>query len=62
MAERLKLSQSWLSKMIKVAAIPDSVIAAFASPADVQLKPAYPLTQALSDPAKAPAIQKSAKG
>lgn len=61
MAERLKLSQSWLSKMIKVAAIPDAVIAAFASPADVQLKPAYPLAQALSDPARAASIQKAAE-
>ncbi len=49
MAERLKLSKGWLSKMIKVAAIPDSVISAFASPADVQLKPAYALAQALDD-------------
>ncbi|HEX8553317.1 MAG TPA: chromosome partitioning protein ParB, partial [Sphingomonas sp.] len=49
MAERLKLSKGWLSKMIKVAGIPDAVIAAFASPDDVQLKPAYPLAQALDD-------------
>lgn len=62
MAERLKLSQSWLSKMIKVAAIPEAVIAAFASPADVQLKPAYPLAQALSDPKRAVHIHKAAKG
>lgn len=47
MAERLKLSKGWLSKMIKVASISDAVIAAFASPADVQLKPAYALAQAL---------------
>ncbi len=47
MAERLKLSKGWLSKMLKVAALPDQVIAAFASPADVQLKPAYALAQAL---------------
>lgn len=56
MAERLKLSKGWLSKMIKVAGIPDAVIAAFASPADVQLKPAYPLAQALDDKAAAKAI------
>jgi ParB family transcriptional regulator, chromosome partitioning protein len=47
MAERLKVSKGWLSKLLKVAAIPDAVVAAFASPADVQLKPAYPLAQAL---------------
>ena len=61
MAERLKLSQSWLSKMIKVATIPETVIAAFASPADVQLKPAYPLAQALADPKKAASIERAAK-
>ena len=60
MAERLRLSQSWLSKMIKVASIPDSVIAAFASPSDVQLKPAYQLAQAISDPKRAAAVQKMA--
>lgn len=60
MAERLKLSKGWLSKMLKVAALPDGVIAAFASPADVQLKPAYALAQALDDKDKAPAIRKEA--
>jgi ParB family chromosome partitioning protein len=56
MAERLKLSKGWLSKMFKVASLPDAVVAAFASPADVQLKPAYPLAQALDDAGKASAI------
>ncbi len=61
MAERLNLSKGWLSKMIKVAGIPDSVIAAFASPADVQLKPAYALAQALDDKSAARAIVAAAK-
>jgi len=61
MAERLKLSKGWLSKMIKVAGIPDAVIAAFASPADVQLKPAYPLAQALDDKNAAKAILAEAR-
>ncbi len=61
MAERLKLSKGWLSKMLKVASIPDTVLAAFASPADVQLKPAYPLAQALDDRALAPAILREAR-
>ena len=56
MAERLKLSKGWLSKMLKVATIPDAVLAAFASPADVQLKPAYALAQALDDKDAATAI------
>lgn len=60
MAERLKLSKGWLSKMLKVASIPDSVIAAFASPAEVQLKPAYPLAQALDDKDRTTAIKRAA--
>ncbi|RJY06934.1 ParB/RepB/Spo0J family partition protein [Aurantiacibacter aquimixticola] len=60
MAERLKLSKGWLSKMLKVASIPDSVIAAFASPAEVQLKPSYPLAQAMVEKDRAAAIRKAA--
>jgi len=60
MAERLKLSKGWLSKMLKVATLPDTVVAAFPSPADVQLKPAYALAQALDDRAGSPAIRKEA--
>jgi ParB family chromosome partitioning protein len=61
MAERLKLSKGWLSKMIKVAGIPDAVIAAFASPNDVQLKPAYALAQALDEQKAASAIKAAAR-
>ena len=61
MAERLKLSKGWLSKMLKVASISDIVLEAFASPADVQLKPAYPLAQAMEDPVAAPAIMREAR-
>lgn len=61
MAERLKLSKGWLSKMLKVASLPDGVISAFGSPAEVQLKPAYPLAQAMSDPERAAAIRKEAR-
>ncbi|MXP27044.1 ParB/RepB/Spo0J family partition protein [Altererythrobacter indicus] len=60
MAERLKLSKGWLSKMLKVANIPDAIIDAFASPADVQLKPAYPLAQALDDKDASRAIRSEA--
>lgn len=61
MADRLKLSKGWLSKMLKVAALPDNVIAAFASPADVQLKPGYALAQALDDKAGGAAILAKAR-
>lgn len=56
MAERLKLSKGWLSKMLKVAAIPDRVIVAYASPGDIALATAYPLAQALDDAIRADAI------
>lgn len=61
MAERLKLSKGWLSKMLKVATLPDAAVAAFASPAEVQLKPGYALAAALDDKAAAPAILREAK-
>lgn len=61
MAERLKVSKGWLSKMLKVAALPDVVISAFASPSDIQLKPAYGLAQSLDDKAKAAAVAAAAK-
>ncbi len=60
MAERLRVSKGWLSKMLKVASIPDSIVAAFASPADLQLKPGYTLAQALDDKAATAAIVRAA--
>lgn len=61
MAERLKLSKGWLSKMLKAATIPDEVLAAFADPAELTLNPAYRLAGALDDKARARAIRKEAK-
>lgn len=61
MAERLRVSPGWLSKMLQVAAIPDNVIAAFASPADVQLKPAYALARALDDKGAAKGVAAAAR-
>lgn len=49
MAERLKISKGWLSKLLSLAELPDEVIAAFASPADVQIKGGYELAQRLGD-------------
>lgn len=61
MAERLRVSEGWLSKMLRVAAIPDNVLAAFGSLDDVQLKPAYGLAQALNDRVAAAAISAEAR-
>jgi ParB family chromosome partitioning protein len=60
MAERLNLSRGWLSKMLTVAALPDWAVAAFASPADIQLKVCYGLAQKLAALASdgAPALKK----
>jgi ParB family chromosome partitioning protein len=60
MAERLRVSKGWLSKMLKVAAIPDAIVSAFATPADLQLKPGYTLAQALDDKAAASAMVRAA--
>jgi ParB family chromosome partitioning protein len=61
MAERLRVSKGWLSKMVKVASLPESVLGAFASHHDVQLKPAYALAQAFGDRVRQRAVLKSAK-
>lgn len=60
MAERLRVSKGWLSKMLKVASLPETVIVAFASPADLQLKPGYALAQAFDQSGKA--ITNAARG
>jgi ParB family transcriptional regulator, chromosome partitioning protein len=60
MAERLRVSKGWLSKMLKVATIPDAIVAAFASPADVQLKPGYALAQAIDNRDAAKAVTRVA--
>jgi ParB family transcriptional regulator, chromosome partitioning protein len=56
MAERLKLHESWLSKMLMVAALPDAVVHAFASPNDIQVKPVYPLAAYFSDESNRPLV------
>ena len=56
MAERLKVSKGWLSKMLKAATIPDSVLSAFADLRELSLNPAYKLALALDEPGRAIAI------
>jgi ParB family transcriptional regulator, chromosome partitioning protein len=60
MAERLKLSKGWLSKMLKVAAIPDRVVAAYASRAEIALATVYPLARELDDGNQAEAVASEA--
>ena len=52
MAERLNLSKGWLSKMMTVGGMPDWAVAAYATPADIQLKLCYPLAQRLAQAAE----------
>lgn len=67
MAERLRVSEGWLSKMLKVASLPDWVVQAFSGPGDIQLKTVYPLAQWLdqlerqSDHAQIKATKAAAK-
>ena len=49
MAERLKLSKGWLSKMLKAATVPDWVLMCFANLHELPLNPAYKLAVALED-------------
>ncbi|MBH0114411.1 ParB/RepB/Spo0J family partition protein [Novosphingobium sp. YJ-S2-02] len=61
MAERLKLSKGWLSKMLKAATIPDDVLVAFADQGELTLNPAYRLAGALDDKVHARAIRREAR-
>lgn len=60
MAERLKVSKGWLSKMLKAATVPDEVLAAFADLHQLSLNPAYQLAGALEDVSRANAIGEEA--
>lgn len=57
MAERLRLSKGWLSKMIKAGSLPDDVVAAFPDLAALTLNPAYTLATAMDDPGRAKSIR-----
>jgi ParB family chromosome partitioning protein len=43
MAERLRISRSWLSRLLALAALPESIVAAFPSQAALQVKGGYEL-------------------
>lgn len=60
MAERLKLSKSWLSRMLAAAAIPDKVLEAFANLHELSLSGAYKLALALEDKERAAHILREA--
>jgi ParB family transcriptional regulator, chromosome partitioning protein len=57
MAERLRLSKGWLSKMIKAGTIPDEVLAAFPDLSALTLNPAYALATTMDDAERAKTIR-----
>ncbi len=57
MAERLRLSKGWLSKMVKAGSIPDDVFAAFPDLSALTLNPAYALATTMDEPERAKAIR-----
>jgi ParB family chromosome partitioning protein len=61
MAERLKLSKGWLSKMLKAATIPEAILGAFADWRELTLNPAYKLALTLEDAARLQTITAEAK-
>lgn len=61
MAERLKVSKGWLSKMLKAATIPGDVLEAFANLQELTLNPAYQLASLIDDSKRAKAIIKEAR-
>lgn len=61
LAAALGHEESWVSKYLRIAAIPDEVLAAFPSPSDLAVKPAYKLAQALDDPERRREIISRAK-
>lgn len=49
MADRLNVSESWLSRMLKVARLPGAIIQLFADPAELSMRAAYPLAVFCTD-------------
>jgi ParB family transcriptional regulator, chromosome partitioning protein len=48
-ADWLNVSESWLSRMLKVAQPPDAVIPLFADPTELSMRAAYPLAAFCAD-------------
>jgi ParB family chromosome partitioning protein len=60
MAERLRISKGWLSKMLTVAEVPSNILEAFEDLEKVSLAGLYPVARLLSQPAAAQAIAEEA--
>lgn len=60
MAARLRISKGWLSKMLTVADVPDTILEAFENVEKVSLAGLYPVARLLNDPATAGAVAEEA--
>ncbi|WP_165768529.1 ParB/RepB/Spo0J family partition protein [Sandarakinorhabdus cyanobacteriorum] len=60
MAARLRISKGWLSKMLTVADVPDTILEAFENVEKVSLAGLYPVARLLYDPATARAVVEEA--
>jgi ParB family transcriptional regulator, chromosome partitioning protein len=49
MAERLRISQSWLTKMLALAHLPDTIVAAYPTPHAIQVNGGYEIASLLND-------------
>lgn len=56
MAERIRVSKGWLTKMLALAQLPEAVIAAYPTATAIQVKGGYELTVLLADRSKAERI------
>lgn len=56
MAERLRLSKGWLSKLLTMATLPDTVVAAFSDQASIPVRGGYELAVKAAGPLREPLI------
>lgn len=56
LADRLRLSKGWLSKLLKLAELPDAILAAYPSLSAISVNTGYELSQLLSDAKKKDAL------
>lgn len=61
LADRLRLSKGWLSRLLKLADLPDLIIDAYTDPALIPVKTGYLLSQLLSDPNKRDQVLEAAR-
>lgn len=61
MAERLRISKGWLTKLLALAALPPEIVVAYPTPAALQVKGGYELTLLLQAPRAAERVVEEAR-